>query len=182
MRISNVIGVCVIAFLVTIGISSSSLADPVQCVRSKIENIQLLTKENVSDQLEANFSIDALAGQAVGGLAKFNAKPEGEKATIRGLFSNQDILGELYDSLKKYKNVTKVVFRPIDAKTPNKVLAVITAGGINHSLTFTFIGKSCKLWNLCKKNICVSDLFRVNRSQAKAKPKSNAKPKVALGS
>lgn len=163
-------GLSVFAFIFAfVVISTVGIAGPAECVNAKIADLKSVTKSNTAAKLRKHFSIDFLASQVVGGGLKWKNMSPAEQQPIRDLFSNTEIIGELYDNLKDYKNVTSVVFRPVNARTPGRIIALLTAAGKRHILIFTFAKNSCTLLNLCKGNICVSDLFRVNRSRARKK-------------
>ncbi len=140
------------------------------CVASKVAMLESVTKSNAASKLRANFSIEFLASQTVGGGGKWKAMDEGDKVAIRGLFSNPVVIGPLYDHFAGYKNVTEVKY-PGKVTTSPTLIANIKAGGKKHKLTFYFAENSCTLLNLCKGGICVSDQFRVNRALAKVAPK-----------
>lgn len=143
------------------------------CVASKVAMLGSVTKSNAASKLRDHFSIEFLATRTVGGGGRWKAMSEESRVAIRGLFSNQKIIGPLYDYFAVYKNVSDVKYPGKSTNSPT-LIANIKAGGKTHRLTFYFASGSCTLLNLCKSGTCVSDQFRINRSLAKevAKPTS----------
>lgn len=136
------------------------------CIAPKIVALRSVTKGNAAGLVKIHFSIDSLAAIVVGGGLKWKNSPPERKQAIRGLFSNPEIIGELYDNLKENRNATLNRVRPSSAKTQHVVPINVTASGRNQNITLKFIVGSCRLGDLCKGSRCVSTIFTFYRPKA----------------